>query len=51
MAKPAELGSDDILVRKGGARGVDPRDSDTPEVEAPKSPKLTSLRFKGHRTW
>ena len=34
MAKPAELGSDDILVRKGGARGVDPRDSDPPEVEA-----------------
>jgi hypothetical protein len=34
VAKPAELGSDDILVRKGGARGVDPRDSDPPEVEA-----------------
>jgi hypothetical protein len=39
VAKPAELGSDDILVRKGGARGVDPRDSDTPEVEAPEKPE------------
>ena len=34
MAKPAEMGSDDIvIVRKGDAKGVDPRDGTAPGVE------------------
>jgi hypothetical protein len=40
VAKPAEMGSDDIVVvRKGGAKGVDPREGAVPAAEpAPQPP-------------